>query len=213
MPHLLHIDSSVLGEHSTSRALTARAAERWLEANPGGTVTYRDLDADPVPHLNSTVVGARNTPEADRTPEQQSAFAIGADIVAEVAAADVVLLGLPLYNYGAPSTVKAWVDHLLVPGLAYDAATSEPFFADTPLVVLVARGGGYGEGTPRFGWDHAAPWLPHGLSLAGLQPEFIEAELRLSYVVPAMQELIPLAETSLAAAHAAIDARFAPVPA
>ena len=68
--------------------------------------------------------------------------------------------------------------------------------------MLCARGGGYGEGTPRYGWEHASTWLPHGLSLTGLEPSFIVAELTLATVNPAMAELIPLAEESLANAEA-----------
>jgi FMN-dependent NADH-azoreductase len=77
----------------------------------------------------------------------------------------------------------------------------------------MARGGGYGEGTPREGWDHAQPWLPHGLTLTGLEPRFITAELTLAGVNPAMAGLEPLAAESLAAAQREIDELWAPVPA
>src|SRR5690606_28770955 len=104
------------------------------------------------------------------SPAQAASWALSRELVEEVRAADTVLLGLPLYNFGAPSTVKAWVDHLIAPGLAYDPAAGEGRLGDRELIVLAARGGGYAPGTPRHGWDHAEPWLPHGLSLTGLQP-------------------------------------------
>lgn len=194
--HLLHIDSSHQGERSVSRGLSARAARRWGAAHPGGTVTYRDLAETPPPHLMGF---AGNE--------------LSHELLAEIKAADTIVFGLPLYNFGAPSYVKAWVDHLIVPGVAFDAETREPFFAGKDFVVLASRGGGYGAGTPREGWDHAEAWLPHGIGLTGLDPRFITAELTLAHSTPAMRELIPLAHQSLAAAEAEIDALWSPVPA
>jgi FMN-dependent NADH-azoreductase len=212
MPSLLHIDSSIQGERSVSRKLTARAADAWQAAHPDGTVTYRDLGAEPLPHLDGSGVAAWATPGEQHTPAQRAAWALTEQLVDEVKRADTVLLGLPLYNYGAPSSVKAWVDHLTVPGLAYDPATRAGLLGDREFVVLASRGGGYLGDSPRAGWDHAEPWLPHGLSLTGLQPRFITAELTLAPVTPAMAELIPLAQASLAAAERAIDALWTPVP-
>src|SRR5690349_21800941 len=111
--HLLHIDSSFQGERSVSRALSARAAQRWQALHPDGTVTYRDFHADPLPHY---------------TLEEGPARSVA--LIEEVKRADTVLLGLPLYNFGAPSTVKAWVDHLILGGESFDAETREPFLVD-----------------------------------------------------------------------------------
>ncbi len=116
MAHLLHIDSSINGDRSVSRALSARAAEAWKAAHPGGTVTYRDLGANPVPHLDSLSGSARAVPPEQHTPEQAASWALTEELVGEIKAADTVLLGLPLYNFGPPSSVKAWVDHLIAPG-------------------------------------------------------------------------------------------------
>jgi FMN-dependent NADH-azoreductase len=198
--HLLHIDSSIQGDRSVSRRLTARAAGVWLAAHPGGTVTYRDLGADPLPHLDSDDVLARRV-----TPAQATSWALTKQLVEEVKRADTILLGLPVYNFGAPSTVKAWVDHLVAPGLSVDPATMEGLLGGRDLIVLAARGGGYAPGTPREGWDHAEQWLPHGLSVTGLAPRFITAELTLADENPAMAELKPLAAESLTAAETAID--------
>lgn len=213
MPHLLHIDSSILGPGSVSRALTARAADRWRAAHPDGTVTYRDLGAEPVPHLDSAGGAASMTPPDRHTAAQAATWARFEEHSHEVIAADTILLGLPLYNFGPPSSVKAWVDHLIAPGLTTDAVTHEGLLGGRELIVLASRGGGYGEDTPRAGWDHAEPWLPHGLSLTGLVPRFIAAELTLADVNPAMAELKPLAAASRAAAEAEIDALWAPIPA
>lgn len=209
MPHLLHIDSSIQGERSISRALSARAADRWRDANPDGTVVYRDLAAEPLPHLGPAGAQARFVPVEQHDDAQAASWALSKELVGEVAAADTVLLGLAVYNYGAPSTVKSWVDHLVAPGLSMDPATGDPLLAGRELIVLEARGGGYGEGTPREGWDHAQAWLPHGLSLTGLEPRFIVAELTLADVNPAMADLRELAAASLKAAEEEIDALWA----
>jgi FMN-dependent NADH-azoreductase len=204
--HLLQIDSSILGERSISRRLTARAAGVWRAAHPGATVTYRDLGAHPLPHLGADDALARHVAPAEHTPAQAASWALAEGLVGEILAADTIVLGLPVYNFGAPSTVKAWVDHLIAPGLSVDPATHEGLLGGRDLVVLAARGGGYAPGTPREGWDHAEQWLPHGLALTGLVPRFITAELTLADVTPAMAALKPLAAESLAAAERAVDA-------
>jgi FMN-dependent NADH-azoreductase len=204
--HLLHIDSSIQRERSISRRLTARAAGGWLAAHPGGTVTYRDLGADPLPHLDAAGGLARLTAPDEHTRAQAASWALTQQLIGEIRRADTILLGLPVYNFGAPSTVKAWVDHIVAPGLSLDPATNEGLLGGRDLVVLASRGGGYGPGTPREGWDHAEQWLPHGLAMTGLVPRFITAELTLADVTPAMAGLRPLAVESLAAAERAVDA-------
>lgn len=206
MAHLLHIDASIQGDRSISRFLTARAAARWRDANPEGAVTYRDLAVDPPPHLGAAAAEARFVPPDQHNADQAAAWAISTELVGEVAAADTIVFGLPVYNYGPPSTVKSWVDHLVAPGLSMDPSTGEGLLGGRDLIVLEARGGGYGEGTPREGWDHAQPWLPHGLSLTGLEPRFIVAELTLADTNPAMADLRELAAESLKAAEAEVDA-------
>lgn len=209
MAHLLHIDSSIQGDESVSRQLTARAVAAWQTANPGAGVTYRDLGAHPVPHLTGAEGAAFRLPPETHTPAQATTYALGLELAAEIADADAAILGLPLYNFGPPSSIKTWVDHLVIPGVTVNFETMSGLL-DTPLYVMVARGGGYGEGTPRFGWDHAVPWLTHALSMFGLEPHFVVAELTLAKVNPAMAGLIPMAEASLANAEAEIDALFSP---
>jgi FMN-dependent NADH-azoreductase len=206
MAHLLHIDSSIRTEESVSRALTARAAGVWRAAHPGATVTYRDLGAEPIPHLDTVGGLARLIPPDQHTPAQAASWKLSQELVAEIKEADTILLGLPLYNFGAPSSVKAWVDHIVADGLSVNEETQEGLLGGRNLVVIAARGGGYAPGTPRDGWDHAELWLPHGLALTGLEPRFITAELTLAEVNPRMSALIPLARESRANAERAIDA-------
>lgn len=209
MSHLLHIDSSIQGDQSVTRRLTAQAVARWRAAHPGGTVTYRDLGRDPLPHLDAAGGLAAMVPPQDHTPAQASSYARSIALIDEIKEADTVLLGLPLYNFGPPSVVKAWVDHVMVPGVSFDPETHQGLLGGTEFIVLAARGGGYGPGTPREGWDHAESWLPHGLSLTGMEPRFITAELTMAAGNPAMADLRPLAARSLADAEAAIDELWA----
>jgi FMN-dependent NADH-azoreductase len=210
MPHLLHMDSSIRTENSRSRALSQHFAQAWRSANADGTVTYRDLAADPVPHIDYEAFTANFTPEEARTPDQREARALAELLVGEVLEASDIVIGMPLYNFGVPSTVKAWFDRLVVPGLTMGEGGG--LLGGRTLTVTGASGGGYGPGTPREGWDHRGPWLTHAFEQLGLTDvRFIHAELTLARESPAM---IPLdlgaaEDQSLAEAHAAIDALFA----
>lgn len=210
MARLLHIDASIQGESSVSRQLTARAVRAWRAQHSDGAVTYRDLGAQPVPHFDSSANLSRGLPQDQHTPEQAASWGLIKELVGEIAAADAVVLGLPIYNYGAPSTVKAWVDHLIAPGLSFDPESREGLLGGRDFVVIVSRGGGYAEGTPRHGWDHATAWLPHGLAMTGIEPRFITTELTLAPVNPAMSDLVPLYEESRRQAEATIDELWAP---
>jgi FMN-dependent NADH-azoreductase len=141
----------------------------------------------------------------DRTAAQDASFALSAELIDEITQADTVLLGLPLYNFAPPSTVKAWVDHIIAIGLSIDTETHTGLLGDTEFIVLASRGGGYGPGTPREGWDHAQTWLAHALSVTGLQSRFLTAELTTADASPTMAHLKPLAAESLNKALAAID--------
>lgn len=202
MTHLLHIDSSIRTDGSRSRRLTAHYVAHWQDKFPGGTITYRDLAADPVPHLDATATAAHGVPADERTPEQAAARALAEELAGELLAADTVLIGLPLYNFGPPSTFKAWFDRIVVPDLTMGQ------LGDKEFVIVTARGGGYQPGTPREGWDHREPWLRHALSTLGVtEPVFVDTELTLARESPAMAELdLGAAEDqSLADALAAIE--------
>lgn len=202
MTHLLHLDSSIRTEGSRSRQLSAHYAARWQARFPSGTVTYRDLAADPVPHLDLAALSAGAVEADRRTPEQAAARALSDGLVAELLAADTVLIGLPLYNFGPPSTFKAWFDRIVDPQRTTGA------LGDKEFVIVSARGGGYQPGTPREGWDHREPWLRHALSMLGVtEPTFVHAELTLAREAPAMAalDLGAAEDQSLADALAAID--------
>ena len=196
---LFHLDSSIREQGSVSREVAATFRSAWQEANQGGSVTYRDLVTSPVPHLSvSEFVGAQ-TPEKDRTAEQAAALRLSEELVGELRAADAYLISSPLYNWGIPSSLKAWVDHVM---LDRGLAGEEPALAGRPAVLVMAKGGAYGPGTPREGWDYGEPYLRRVLAdVMRLDLEVIVAELTLAGVVPALAHLQHLADSSLAEAH------------
>jgi FMN-dependent NADH-azoreductase len=202
MSNLLHLDSSLRHEGSRSRKLSAHYAERWLARDPSGSIVYRDLAADPVPHLDHVALFAQYVDPADRTPEQVAARELADRLIDELVAADTVLMAMPLYNFGPPSTFKSWFDRIV------SAQRTVGKLGDKEFVVVTARGGGYRPGTPREGWDHREPWLRHALSVLGVEDiVFIDTELTLARESPAM---IPLdlgdaEDQSLADALEAID--------
>ncbi len=202
MSHLLHLDSSLRTDGSRSRMLSAHYANRWRAKHPDGAVTYRDLTVDPVPHLDNVAVSAEFVAAADRTPAQAAARALAEKLAGEVLAADTVLIGLPLYNFGPPSTFKAWFDRIVIRDLTVGK------LGDKEFVIVTARGGGYSPGTPREGWDHREPWLRHALTVLSVtEPVFINTELTLARESPAMAplDLGSAEDKSLADALASID--------
>ena len=202
MPKLLHIDSSIRGEASVSREVTAAFTEHWQRANPDGEVVYRDLAADPVPHLDLASYTGQRTPAADRTPAQQAGVAISQPLVDELLAADVVVLGVPMHNFSVPDTFKSWLDRVIGPAVMPNQQTGVAPLAGKRFVVVHSRGGSYAPGTPREDFDFQERYLEKVFGFMGAtNVEFVRAELTMAKVNPAMADLIPLGEKSLAQAH------------
>jgi FMN-dependent NADH-azoreductase len=195
MATLLHIDSSVFpGEASSSRSVTAAFREAWAEQHPGGTVIYRDLAADPVPHITADAWSAGYAAPSERTPRQSAAFAVRVRLMEELEQADAVLIGAPMYNYSIPSTLKAWLDNVLLLGRT---AGEHPSAEGTPAVVVASRGGSYAPGTPREDFEFVQNYLEAVLQRTlGLDLDFIVPELTMAPRNPAMSELLPLYEAS-----------------
>ncbi len=195
MATLLHIDSSLNGDDSHSRAVTAAFRAAWQEQHPEGTVIYRDLAADPVPHIDAAAYYAGFTAPDEHEPEQQAAFALRKKLIEEAESADAILLGAPMYNYAVASNLKAWFDHVIAVGRT--AATENPSLAGKHVTVVTSRGGSYRPGTPEEGNDYVEPYLQMLLAdKLGMQPQFIVPELTMAPNVPAMSSLVPLFEES-----------------
>ena len=198
---LFRLDSSIRAEGSVSREIADTLQNAYTEQHPQGTVLRRDLRTDPIgPDVWPAAALGSFTPPAERTPEQLAAAALATTLADEVLSGDVVVIATPLYNFGISQHIKAWIDLLLTePRFAPGAMP----LAGRPVTLVIARGGGYGEGTPRAGWDHATPYLVRIFAdVWGADVTVVAAELTLATVNPAMSELIPLADESKAQAHA-----------
>ncbi|MFF8284381.1 FMN-dependent NADH-azoreductase [Streptomyces albus] len=208
MATLLHIDSSVYPrEASVSRDVAASFRKAWEAEHPDGTVVYRDLGSDPIPHLEGPAAAAGFVDPSEHSPEQAAAFRLREELTSEFERADAVLIGAPMYNYTIPSTLKAWLDHVIVMGRTTAAPTTT--VAGKPATVVASRGGGYGPGTPRESFEFVLTYLEKVLGKEGfgLDVEFIVPELTLAESNPAMADLVDLAKTSRAKAHEAAETR------
>ena len=188
---LLHLDSSALGTQSVTRELSAAVVARWQAAVPGLDVAYRDLDADPLPHLTGPVLGQADpavAAESERTLQQ-------------FLEADVIVIGAPMYNFGVPSTLKAWIDRVAVAGRTFRYTESGPegLAGGKQVIVASARGGVYGDASAA---DFQEAYLRQVFGFLGiLEISFVRAE---GVAMGPEQRA-----DALAAAHAALPAPLA----
>ncbi|MGC1237171.1 MAG: NAD(P)H-dependent oxidoreductase [Acidimicrobiales bacterium] len=192
---LFRLDASIRTEGSNSRALADIVENAWRDGHPEAKVTRRSVGVDPLPStLWPEAVFASWTPEDDRSPEQRDTVARVAALADEVLEADALLFAVPLYNFGVPQHFKAWVDIMLTdPRLSSAAGRA---LEGRPAVLAMIRGGAYGAGTPREGWDHATGWIRRILEdVWGLDLKVVELEFTLVGVNPALDEFKELAAT------------------
>ncbi|UFP96477.1 FMN-dependent NADH-azoreductase [Gloeobacter morelensis] len=166
MTHLLHVDSSPRGERSHSRRLTREYVEAWKQAHPGAVVTYRDVGRNPVPPVDEPWIAAAYAPVERRTAHQQEAMRISDQLIDEFLAADLYVLGIPMYNFSVPSTFKAYIDQIVRVGRTFafepeDGANPyKPLVLGKKMVIITARGGsGFGPGEPNEQMNHQDPYL------------------------------------------------------
>jgi FMN-dependent NADH-azoreductase len=204
MKTLLLIRSSLLLGNGQSNRLADRYVAAWQAANPQGRVVVRDLAQSPVPHLDLARVGAFSTPADQRTPEQQALVAESDALIDELQGADVVALGLPLYNFGIPSTLKAYFDHIARSGVTfrYTASGPEGLIKGKQVVVFAARGGLY-QGQPH---DTQTPYVRNFLGFLGM------TDVRFVFAEGLNMGEEPRAE-GLRSAESAIDTLLEPVAA
>lgn len=149
MTTLLQINTSLFAENGQSSKLAQAFVDGWQRRNPDGRVVIRDLTQQPLPHLDAERFAAFLAKPEDRTPAQQAVVAESDALIEEIKAAETVVLGLPLYNFGVPSQLKAWIDHIARAGVTfrYTATGPEGLLGGRKLYVFAARGGLY-QGTP-----------------------------------------------------------------
>jgi FMN-dependent NADH-azoreductase len=174
---LLHIDSSVLGPHSVSRQVSAAIVDRLRQAASGLEVTYRDLTLTPLAHLSGPHLAAAQGAAPEAALQQD--LAAGQIVLDEFLAADIVVLGAPMYNFTIPSQLKAWIDRILVSGktFKYGSQGVQGLAGNKRVIVAVSRGGYYGPGTPTAIGEHLETYLRWVFGFIGVtNPEFISAD-------------------------------------
>jgi FMN-dependent NADH-azoreductase len=170
MTKILRLDSSARHEGSMTRDLTRRIAETL-----GGEVTHLDLAATPLPQVDGTWVASNFTPEADRSPEQRAALAQSDALIAQLRAADVVVIGLPVYNFTVPAALKAWIDLVARAGVTFRYTEDGPVgLLEGKRAVVAMASGGTQAGSEV---DYATPYIRHMLNFMGItEVEFVTAD-------------------------------------
>lgn len=194
---LFRVDSSIQGDASVSRAVADAVERAWRAHHPEPRVVRRDLAASPVPaDAWPLAVTSLFTAESERSPQQRAAVTLASSLADELLGADAALIAAPLYNFGVSQHLKTWIDLLLTdPRLGFGG------LAGRPVTIVVSRGGGYGPGTPREGWDHDTPYVQRIFGdVLGADVTVVAAELTLAEVKPEMAHLRELAAESRARA-------------
>ncbi len=200
MSTLLHIDSSARSGGSISRQLTASFATQWQAKNPGGKIVHRDLAANTLPHLSESLLGAYFTPADARNAEQADLIKQSDALVDELLAADTIVIGVPMYNFAPPSTLKAWIDHVFRAGRTFKYTDTGPvgLVSGKKAVIILSRGGKYSEG-PMEALDFQGKYLKSALAFIGIT----DVELVIAEGVSMGEEA---AKQALANAEARINA-------
>ena len=168
MSKVLFLTSSLFGEHSKSRAVAIEFLDAWRRTEGGAKVAVRDISA--IPHLSGDVLQGLAIPEDQRSEEQRRAVALADALIAELEAADTIVIAAPMYNFSIPSALKAWLDHVARAGRTFRYSQSGPegLIKGKTVIVAIARGGVYsGEGAAKA-MDFQEPYLKFMLGFIGL---------------------------------------------
>jgi FMN-dependent NADH-azoreductase len=209
MTKVLIIDSAATGEASVSRKLTAEFAEQLRSVEPGAQIVHRDVGRAPIPHLTEETVGTIRGAEPG-TEAARVALALSDALVRELKDADVIVIGAPMYNFGMPSTLKAWFDHVLRARVTFrytEEGKPEGLVTGKKAIVVESRAGFYSQG-PAAAMDHQEPHIRTLLGFMGVTDvTFVRAE-KLAFgpeaasqaIAEAVAQLGGIAETELALA-------------
>ena len=176
---LLHIDSSLLGEGSASRQLTRSVVGRFRRNHPGLEVISRDLDAAPLPHLTGADLAASRQPANSPVEATSAGARTNAAVLQEFLDADIVVVGAPMYNFGVPSVLKAWIDRISIAGVTfrYTEKGPEGLAGGKHVVIASTRGGLYAEGSPSAALDFQEAYLRAVFAFLGVsEVEVVRAE-------------------------------------
>ena len=167
---LLQVDSSVLGSASVSRLLTAETTAEWLRANPDTTVDLLDLAQDAPAHFGADALGSKVGVQAEPTDAQKRENAVSERLIGQFLAADVIVIGAPLYNFSVPSQLKAWIDRLAQPGRTFRYTEKGPMGLATgkTAIVVSTRGGVYSTSATGQAMEHQESYLKTVLGFFGI---------------------------------------------
>ncbi|WP_283190177.1 FMN-dependent NADH-azoreductase [Pseudomonas sp. PMCC200344] len=175
MSRVLIIESSARQQDSVSRQLTQTFISQWQTAHPIDQITVRDLAVNPVPHLDINLLGGWMKPAEQRNDIEQVSLERSNQLTDELLVADVLVMAAPMYNFAIPSTLKAWLDHVLRAGVTFKYTDTGPqgLLSGKRAYVLTARGGIYAGSTA----DHQEPYLRQVMGFIGIHDvTFIHAE-------------------------------------
>ena len=182
---LLQIDASARTTRSLSRNLTTAFAEHWFNHRPNDTLIRRDVGLNPPPAVSEGWIAAAFTPPEERTPEQQENLKVSDQLLAELEPADLIVIGTPMYNYGMPSTLKAWIDQVIRIGrtFSFDLARGDqpisPILTGKTLVILCSSGeGGFESGGAHAAMNHLDPHIVTASRLFGVSEHHV---IRIEY--------------------------------
>ena len=170
MASLLKIDVSPRGDASYSRQIGNTFTQSWQAAHSGGTVVTRDLAKDQPTYVDiQWIAGAFSKPE-DLTDEHKAALKLSNDIIAEVQAAETILITTPMYNFQVPAVLKAWIDHLVRIGITVNYTDKGPVgqLTGKKAILIVASAGAYDKGSPSEAYDLLTPYMKHILGFIGI---------------------------------------------
>jgi FMN-dependent NADH-azoreductase len=220
VPALLHLDSSANhSSESVTRELTASFARAWRSRHVAAGYQHRDLAADPVPPIDAAycqlgrrverhgLVALDKVAALAGSPAEERQWALALPLITEVRAADIILIGAPMYNLSVAASLKAWIDRVTFPGAFTDPGSGDSLLSRTRVVVIAARGGAYGAGQPGQGLDFQLPYLrayfrKQGVAESGLHT--VSSDLTLAGLVPRLIGRQPQAERSYTEARRAV---------
>jgi FMN-dependent NADH-azoreductase len=202
MTTIFRLDASIRNEGSVTRAVATSLESALIADSPDAKVLRRDVGREPLSSpLWADALAGSHIPAGERTAGQREAMALASELGDELAQADAFIFAIPMYNFGVPPHAKAWID-VVVADPRFSPRSANPI-AGKPAYLVIARGGTYGPGTPREGWDHATAWLKLIFErIWGLDLTVIETELTAANVNPALAELRGLAAQNLEHSHA-----------
>ncbi len=167
MPNLLAIQVSPRGDGSTSRKLTSLFVEKWQAAHPGGKIILRDLMKTNLPFVDLPWIGGAYTPREQHSPESAAAIKISDDLVAELQAADHIVIGTPMFNFSIPAILKAYIDQIVRVGVTV-SAKNVGLLTNKSATIIIATGGDFSAGSPVEGYNQASGYLRQLLAWLGI---------------------------------------------